>query len=99
MAVAAIGAAFNPLTIQVFVEFGIQNTLRQCLLQVVKQAVLRKNLVQIAPGKQLIQKFFLDSHVMIFLFPSSWPHAQNFRQSPATRVQARRSLIFSTLRR
>jgi hypothetical protein len=37
--------------------------------------------------------------VMIFLFPSSWPHAQNFRQSPATRVQARRSLIFSTLRR
>ena len=40
MAVAMIGAAFNPLTIEVLVEFGIQNPLRQCLLEVVKQAVL-----------------------------------------------------------
>jgi hypothetical protein len=37
MAVAAIDAAFNPLTIQVLVEFGIQNPLRQCLLQAVKR--------------------------------------------------------------
>ena len=70
MAVAAIGAAFNSLTIQVLVEFGIQNSLRECLLQVVKQAVLCKNLVRIAAGKQLVQKFFLDSDVMILLFPS-----------------------------
>ena len=59
MVVAAIGAAFNPLTIQVLVEFGIQNPLRQCLLQVVKQAVLRKHFIRIAAGKQLVQKFFL----------------------------------------
>src|ERR1700721_1033978 len=83
MAVAAIGAAFNPLTIQVLVEFGIQNPLRQCLLEVVKQAVLRKHFIRIAAGKQLVQKFFLDRHVMILLFPSSWPHAQNSRQSHA----------------
>ena len=91
MAVAAIGAAFNPLTIQVLVEFGIQNPLRQCLLEVVKQAVLRKHFIRIAAGKQLVQKFFLDRHVMILLFPSSWPHAQNSRQSLICRPTKPRS--------
>ena len=58
MAVGTIGAAFNPLTIEVLVEFGIQNPLRQCLLEVVKQAVLRKHFIRIAAGKQLVQSSF-----------------------------------------
>ncbi|TWA85162.1 hypothetical protein FB001_1891, partial [Ensifer sp. SEMIA 135] len=27
--------------------------------------------------QELVQKFFLDSHVMILSFSSSWPTAQN----------------------
>ncbi|MER8554729.1 hypothetical protein NKH69_27325, partial [Mesorhizobium sp. M0976] len=34
-----------------------------------------------AAGKQLVQKFLLNSHAMILSFPSSWPRAQNSRQS------------------
>lgn len=32
---------------------------------------------RIAAGKQLVQKFLLDSHVMRLSFPSSLPQAQN----------------------
>ena len=35
------------------------------------------NLIGIAAGKQPVQEYFLDSHVMILSFPSSWPRAQN----------------------
>jgi hypothetical protein len=77
MAVAAVGTAFGAFIIEVLVKLGVQYPLRQRLLQVVQQAVLGKNLVRIAAGKQLVQNFLLDSHGMILSFPSSWPRAQN----------------------
>ena len=77
MAVAAIGAALGAFILEVLIKLGVQNPLRQRLLQVVEQTVLGKHLIRIAPGKQLVQKFLLDSHVMIRSFPSSWPRAQN----------------------
>ena len=77
MAVASIGAALGAFVIEVLVEFGVQYPLRQRLLQLVQQPVLGKHLTRIAARKQLVQKFLLDSHVMILSFPSSWPRAQN----------------------
>jgi len=81
MAVAAICKAFATLLLEVIVELGVQYPLRKRLLQIVEQTVFAKNLNRIAAGKQLVQQFLLDSHVMILSFPSSWPHAQNSRQS------------------
>ena len=40
-------------------------------LQIVEQPVPGKNLIRIAASKQLVQKFLLDSHVMILSFSSS----------------------------
>ena len=77
MAVAAIGAAFGAFVLKVLVKLGVQNPLRKRLLQLVQQPVLGKHLIRIAARKQLVQKFLLDSHVMILSFPSSWPRAQN----------------------
>jgi 16S rRNA G527 N7-methylase RsmG len=77
MAVATIDVPLGALVLKVLVELGAQNALRKRLLQVVKQTLLGENLVRITTGKQLVQKFFLDSHVMILSFPSSWPRAQN----------------------
>ena len=77
MAVAAVAAARGAFILEVLIKLGVQNPLRQRLLQVVEQTVLGKNLIRIAPGKQLVQKFLLDRHVMIRSFPSSWPRAQN----------------------
>ena len=62
MAVASIGAALNPLTIQVLVELGIQNPLRQCLLQVVKQAVLRKHFIPECVAVERPSKLIIDRH-------------------------------------
>lgn len=68
------GAAF---IFKVLVQFGVQYPLRKRLLQIVKQPVSGENLIRIATRKQLVQKFLLDSHVMILSFSSSWPRAQN----------------------
>jgi len=59
------------------IQFGVQNAFRKRLLQIVQKAVLREHLARITASQKLVQKFFLDSHVMILSFPSSWPHAQN----------------------
>lgn len=77
MGIAAIGAAVGAVVLEVLVEFSVQNPFRKRLLQVVEQSILGKHLIRIAAGKQLVQKFLLDSHVMILSFPSSWPRAQN----------------------
>ena len=65
------------LDVEMLVKLGIQDPLRQRLLQIVEQAVLAENLGRITPGKKLVQKFLFDSHVMIRSFSSSWPPAQN----------------------
>ncbi|MER8791157.1 hypothetical protein NKH71_25380, partial [Mesorhizobium sp. M0983] len=44
-----------------------------------------------AAGKQLVQKFLLNSHAMILSFPSSWPRAQNSRQSAVGRRSDQRT--------
>jgi hypothetical protein len=59
--------------VQVLVELGIQNPLRQRLLQLVNQTVLVEYVLRIASSKKLVQKVLLDSHVMLLRFRSSWP--------------------------
>ena len=77
IAVATVGVAAGVFVAEMLIECGLQNPLRKRLLQIVEQPTLGKHLVRIATAKQLVQKFLLDSHVMILSFPSSWPHAQN----------------------
>jgi len=77
MAVTAIVTALSTLIVNVLVKLRIQNARRKRLLQIVMQPVLGEHLVRIAARKQLVQKFSLDSHVMILSFLSSWPCAQN----------------------
>jgi hypothetical protein len=77
MAGAPIGIAGIAFIFKVLVQLGDQNAHRKRLLQIVEQPVSGKHLVRIAASKELVQKFFLDSHVMILSFPSSWPRAQN----------------------
>lgn len=53
------------------VEFGVQNALRQRLLQIVDQPVTGENLLRIASRQKLVQKLFVDGHAMVLSFPSS----------------------------
>src|SRR6188474_1005866 len=66
-AVAAVGIAFGPLFPKMFVELGVQNALRQRLLQLLNKPVLAKQLLRIASRQKLIYNLFLDSHLMILL--------------------------------
>ena len=77
MAVAPIGVAGGALVLKMLVQFGVQNAFRKRLLQIVEQPVSGKYLIRITTGKELVQQFFLNSHVMILSLPSSWPRAQN----------------------
>src|SRR3954453_3513905 len=67
------GVAFNTLILEMLIKLDIQNALRQRLPEIVQKPILGKNLVRVMTGKQLVQKFLLDSHVMIRSFPSLWP--------------------------
>lgn len=56
MPVATVGRAIGlALIVQVLIQFGVKNALRQRLLQVVDKTVPGENLVRIAARKQLIQ--------------------------------------------
>ncbi len=78
MAVAAIDAAVGAILNEMLVELGVQNAFRKRLLQIVSKSILGKHFLRIAPGKKLVQKFFLDSHLMILLFSIIMASAQNF---------------------
>lgn len=91
MAVTAIGIPLGVLVLKVLVEFSVQNPFRKRLLQVVEQSVLGKHLIRIAAGKQLVQKFLLDSHVMILSFPSSWASRTEFLTVPQPPIRTIRT--------
>jgi hypothetical protein len=53
--ITPVGVTFRFLAFQMFVKFGIQNALRQRLLQIVKQAVLGKQLLRVTTGQKPVQ--------------------------------------------
>src|SRR5579863_3023382 len=83
IAVAVIGLALNAIIVQMLVELGIQDSLRQRLLQFVNQPVFIEYILRIAAGQKLVQQVFLDCHMMLLCLPSLWPHTQDSRQSQA----------------
>jgi hypothetical protein len=71
IAVAVIGLARNAVIVQMLVELGIQDSLRERLLKLINQPILIEDVLRIAASQKLIQQVFLDRHVMLLLFPSS----------------------------
>ena len=65
------------VAVQVLVELGVQNPLRQRLLQFVDQPILVEYILRIAAGQKLVQQVFLDCHMMLPCLPSVWPHTQS----------------------
>ena len=55
IAVAVIGLALNAVGVQMLVELGIQDPLRERLLQLVNQPVFIEHVLRIAPGQKLVQ--------------------------------------------
>src|SRR4029450_2539075 len=49
------------------VELGVQNALRQRLLQLLDKPVLAEQLLRIASRQKLVHNLFLGSHLMILL--------------------------------
>ncbi len=87
-AVAAVGVAFDPLFPKVLVELGVQNALRQRLLQLVNEPVLSEQLLRIASCQKLVQNLFFDSHVMILLSISMASRTQFLTVPPFLAVQS-----------
>ena len=75
--VASVHKPAVALLLQVLVQLAVQNARRQRLLQLVDKAVTAENLLRVAARQELVQDVFLDGHVWVPFFPSSWPPAQN----------------------
>ena len=59
IAVAVIGLALNAVIVQMLVELGIQDPLRERLLQLVDPPILIEYILRIAAGQKLVQQVFL----------------------------------------
>src|SRR5664279_5709120 len=76
MAVAMVPAPLGGLLIQMIVQLGVENPLRQSLLQLVEQAILVENILRVAVRKKLVKRALADSHHRP---PSAslWPRTQD----------------------
>jgi hypothetical protein len=69
--------AFAALLIEMLVDLGVQNALRQSLLQLIDKPVATENLLRVASRKKLVQNILLDRHSWVPFFPPLWPPAQD----------------------
>ena len=63
IAVAAVTLARRRLAVEMIIDLGVENALRQGLLQLVEQAVLGKNRLRVTPRQQIVQGILLDRHM------------------------------------
>src|SRR5215218_2178121 len=76
-----IGFTCSAVAIQMLVELGVKNPLGERLLQFVNQTIFIEHVFRIASGQKLVKQVFLDCHMMLHPFSSSWPHTQDSGQS------------------
>jgi len=76
IAVAAVRAALRRFALQVIVQLGVENPLRQGLLQLIEKPILRKDGLRVSSLQKLIQRVLLDRHSRP---PSArlWPRTQD----------------------
>src|SRR5215213_9976055 len=79
-----IGFTCSAVAIQMLVELGVKNPLGERLLQFVNQTIFIEHVFRIASGQKLVKQVFLDCHMMLHPFSSSWPHTQDSGQSRRT---------------
>ena len=72
-----IALAGGTLLGQVIVDLRFQDPLGQRLLQFIDKTASAKHVLWIVTRQQLVQYFFLDSHMMLLSFSSLWPHTQD----------------------
>src|SRR5215217_9430844 len=77
-----IGFTCSAVATQMLVELGVKNPLGERLLQFVNQTIFIEHVFRVASGQKLVKQVFLDCHMMLHPFSSSWPHTQDSGQSP-----------------
>src|SRR5215203_5239607 len=76
-----IGFTCSAVATQMLVELGVKNPLGERLLQFVNQTIFIEHVFRVASGQKLVKQVFLDCHMMLHPFSSSWPHTQDSGQS------------------
>ena len=63
IAVAPVRSAFRRFALQMVVQLGVQNPLRQSLLQLIKKPILGKDGLRVPALQKLVQRVLLDRHI------------------------------------